>query len=80
MVYDVGKRGLQPLPWDQLRETVVLEHDYNPDLIILAKIDRKAKYDKMVNMLDTLDEARMNRFSIIPMTDQDKAAMQGGGL
>jgi hypothetical protein len=49
-------------------------------LIILAKIDRKAKYDKMVNMLDTLDEARMNRFSIIPMTDADKAAMQGGGL
>jgi len=80
MVYDVGKRGIQPLSWDELRETVVLEHDYNPDLIILAKIDRKAKYDKMVNMLDTLDEARMNRFSIVPMTDADKTGLQGGGL
>ena len=80
MVYDVGKRGLQPLLWPELRETIVLEHDYNPDLVILAKIDRKAKYDKMVNMLDTLDEARMNRFSIIPMTEADKAALQGGGL
>jgi biopolymer transport protein ExbD len=80
MVYDVGKRGLQPLAWPELRETVILEHDYNPDLIILVKVDRKAKYDKMVDMLDTLDEARMNRFSIVPMTDADKAALQGGGL
>ena len=80
MIYDVGKRGLQPLPWDELRETLVLEHDYNPDLVILVKVNRKAKYDKMVDMLDTLDEARLNRFSIIPMTEADKAAMEGGGL
>ncbi|HET6348137.1 MAG TPA: biopolymer transporter ExbD [Candidatus Krumholzibacteria bacterium] len=80
MVYDVGKRGLQPLPWDELRQTLVLEHDYNPDLVTLVKIDRKAKYDQMVNMLDTLDEAQMTRFSIVPMTDLDKTALQGGGL
>jgi biopolymer transport protein ExbD len=80
MTYDVGKRGLQPLLWDELRETLVLESDYNPDLVILVKVDRKAKYDQMVNMLDTLDEARMGRFSIIPMTDADKAVLEGGGL
>jgi biopolymer transport protein ExbD len=80
MIYDVGKRGLQPLSWDELRETLVLESDYNPDLVILVKVDRKAKYDNMVNMLDTLDEARMGRFSIVPMTDADKAALEGGGL
>jgi biopolymer transport protein ExbD len=80
MAYDVGKRGVQPLGWDELRETCVLESDYNPDLVILVKVDRKAKYVNMVNMLDTLDEAKMQRFSIIPMTDADKALMQGGGL
>lgn len=80
MIYDVGKRGLQPLSWDELRETLVLESDYNPDLVILVKVDRKARYVKMVDMLDTLDEARMGRFSIIPMTDADKSVMQGGGL
>jgi biopolymer transport protein ExbD len=80
MIYDVGKRGLQPLSWDELRETLVLESDYNPELVILVKVDRKARYVKMVDMLDTLDEARMGRFSIVPMTDADKAAMQGGGL
>jgi len=80
MVYDVGKRGLQPLSWDELRESLVLENDYNPELVILVKVDRKAKYNYMVNMLDTLDEARLGRFSIIPMTDLDKATLEGGGL
>lgn len=80
MVYDVGKRGIQPLSWDDLRETLVLESDYNPELVILVKVDRDAEYVNMVNMLDTLDEAKMQRFSIIPMTDADKTLMQGGGL
>jgi biopolymer transport protein ExbD len=80
MVYDVGKRGLQPLSWTELRESLVLENDYNPELVILVKVDRKAKYNYMVNMLDTLDEARLGRFSIIPMTDLDKATLEGGGL
>jgi biopolymer transport protein ExbD len=80
MMYDVGKRGLQPLSWPELRETLVLENDYNPELVILVKVDRKAKYNNMVNMLDTLDEAKMGRFSIVPMTDTDKAVLQGGGL
>jgi biopolymer transport protein ExbD len=80
MMYDVGKRGLQPLSWEELRETCVLESDYNPELIILVKVDREAQYIKMVDMLDTLDEARMQRFSIIAMTDADKTIVEGGGL
>ena len=80
MFYDVGKRGLQGLEWDQLRETLVLEADYNPELIVLVKVDREARYIKMVDMLDTLDEAQMTRFSIIPMNEIDKAMLEGGGL
>ena len=80
MVYDVGRRGLQPLTWDELRQTLVLESDYNPDLVILAKVDREARYEYMVNMLDTFDEAQLSRFSIIPMNDMDKAFIEGGGL
>jgi biopolymer transport protein ExbD len=80
MIYDVGKRGLQPLSWPELRETLVLENDYNPELVILAKVAREAKYEYMVDLLDTFDEAQMQRFSIIPMTDVDKAFVEGGGL
>jgi biopolymer transport protein ExbD len=80
MMYDVGKRGLQALTWPELRETLVLESDYNPELVILCKVDREAKYEYMVDMLDTFDDAQMQRFSIVPMTDVDKAFVEGGGL
>jgi hypothetical protein len=31
----------------------------------------------MVDMLDTFDEAQMERFSVIPMSDDDKALVEG---
>jgi biopolymer transport protein ExbD len=79
MMYDVGKRGIQPLTWPELRETLVLESDYNPDLVILAKVSREARYEYMVDMLDTFDDAKMQRFSIVPMTDADKEFVEGSG-
>ena len=77
MVYDVGKRGMNPVTWDELRETLILEADYNPELIVLAKVDRDAKYEYMVDLLDTFDDAQMQRFSVIPMTEMDEAALDG---
>jgi len=77
MLYDVGRQGLNPVTWDELREVLVLEADYNPELIILAKVDRKAKYEYMVDLLDTFDDAQMQRFSVIPMTEEDKALVEG---
>jgi biopolymer transport protein ExbD len=73
IVYDVGQRGLTEAAWDELRDILVLELDYNPDLIVLAKVDRNARYERMVDVLDALDEARVSRFSVIPMTEADKA-------
>jgi biopolymer transport protein ExbD len=73
--YDVGQRGLAEATWDELRDILVLELDYNPDLIVLVKVDRNAQYEKMVDVLDALDEARISRFSVIPMTEADKAVI-----
>lgn len=80
MLYDVGQRGLNSMSWDELRETLVTELDYNPELIVLVKVDRKARYENMVDMLDTMDEAQMTRFSVIPMTDDDKKLIGDGGF
>jgi biopolymer transport protein ExbD len=77
MVYDIGRQGFNPVTWDELREVLVLEGDYNPELIILVKIDRKAKYEYMVDLLDTFDDSQMTRFSVIPMTEEDKAIVEG---
>jgi biopolymer transport protein ExbD len=77
MLYDIGRQGLNPVTWDELREVLVLEADYNPELIVLAKVDRKSRYEYMVDLLDTFDDAQMERFSVIPMTDEDKALVEG---
>ena len=77
MQYDVGRQGLNPVSWDELREVLVLEADYNPELIVLAKVDRKARYEYMVDLLDTFDDAQMDRISVNPMTEEDKALMEG---
>jgi biopolymer transport protein ExbD len=79
LFYDVGKRGLETLGWDQLHETLVLEADYNPELVVLVKVDREARYEMMVDMLDTFGEAQIQRFSIIPMNEVDKAFLEEAG-
>jgi biopolymer transport protein ExbD len=77
LVYDVGLRGVTSASWDELRDLLVLEMDYNPELIVLVKVDRNARYEKMVDVLDTLDEAQVQRFSVIPMSEADKALIGG---
>lgn len=44
----------------------------NSKLVILLKFDRKAKYHMMVDVIDKLNLADLNRFSIAPLTDTDK--------
>ena len=35
----------------------------NKDLVVLIKIDREAKFNSMVDIIDELDVARLTRFS-----------------
>ena len=44
----------------------------NPKLVILLKFDRKSKFHMMVDVIDQLNLADLQRFSIAPMTDNDK--------
>jgi biopolymer transport protein ExbD len=43
----------------------------NPELIVLVKVQRTAKYETMVDVMDELEIANMSRFSLVPMTDQE---------
>jgi biopolymer transport protein ExbD len=43
----------------------------NPELIILVKVHRSAKYETMVDVMDELEIANMSRFSLVAMTDQE---------
>jgi len=67
-----------PVGWDDLAASFLANVEANPELIVLVKIHRDARYEVMVDMMDTLEDARMQRFSLVPMTDRDLETLEGG--
>jgi biopolymer transport protein ExbD len=57
-------KELRPLLKEKLRNI--------PKLITLVQIDRDAKYNDMVDIIDELNLAEITRFSIAPLKDTDK--------
>jgi biopolymer transport protein ExbD len=45
----------------------------NPKLTTLVKVSREGRYTMLVNMIDELNLAQIQRFSIAPLLDADKA-------
>jgi biopolymer transport protein ExbD len=60
----VAFKELRPLLVERLRSI--------PKLITLVQIDRDAKYNDMVDIMDELNLANITKFSIAPMKDVDK--------
>jgi len=48
----------------------------NDKIIVLIKIDREAKFDYMVHIIDELDLAKMTRFSLATLTPEEKAEVE----
>ena len=71
-----GREALRPLAWADLRPTFEAGTAANANLIILVKIHRDARYEPMVDMMDTLEDAKMQRFSLIEMKDADVTAVE----
>ena len=44
----------------------------NKDLVVLIKIDREAKFNNMVDIIDELDLAGLTRFSLGTLTPEEK--------
>jgi biopolymer transport protein ExbD len=47
----------------------------NPKLVVLLKIDRMGKYNMMVDLIDTFGLSHVERFSLAPLLENDKALM-----
>lgn len=47
----------------------------NPKLIVVVKVDRAAKYTMLVDLIDEINNAEIQRFSMAPMLDADKALL-----
>ncbi len=69
--YSNGTEKPQPIVFSTLQKFFKDRAQQNPKLVILLKFDRKAKYHMMVDIIDKLNLADLERFSIAPMTDND---------
>ncbi|MGQ0721861.1 MAG: ExbD/TolR family protein [Candidatus Eiseniibacteriota bacterium] len=66
----IGTGSPQPITERELESTFRENARHNPELVILVKIHRKTRYERMVEMLDTLADADVQRFSLIPLEEE----------
>lgn len=74
------KRGPKTDPWARTGvESIkdILKPLANiSDLVVLIKIDRDAKFNNMVQIIDQLDLAHQSRFSILELPPNEKAEVE----
>jgi biopolymer transport protein ExbD len=64
--------ALKKITFKELRPLLIERLRSNPKLITLVQIDRDAKYNDMVDIMDELNLANITKFSFAPMKDADK--------
>jgi biopolymer transport protein ExbD len=71
--WKLGQAPFQETKFEELEKTFEAEGKKNSKLVVLVKIDRKVKYHYMVNLIDQLQFAELNRFSLAPLKPEEKA-------
>ena len=77
MYYRMGTGGIGQTAKKDLIELFQENERRNPELIILAKVDRGAPYATMVDVMDALALAEMKRFSLVPLPAEDASRVEG---
>jgi biopolymer transport protein ExbD len=74
------KRGGKDVPWARTSleglNQVFAPYKSNKDLVVVIKIDRDAKFNSMVDIIDELDVANLTRFSLSTLTPEEHAEVQ----
>jgi len=70
--WNIGVDKQEKVEFKGLRALMDERNRANPKLITLIKIDRKGKYQMMVDIMDELNLANVTRFSLAPMEDADQ--------
>ncbi len=89
LYWNIARETPQPIPFDSLRGLLMEWNKKQPKLVTLVKIQKEAKYFKMVDVIDEiqlverqLKEVNPNfsyRFSLSPFSEYDKRVMAGAG-
>ncbi len=70
--WSIGIEAPEKLEFENLRRFLRDRSSTNPKLVTLVKIDRLGKYEMMVNLMDELNLADIQRFSLAPLLERDK--------
>ncbi|MCE5271865.1 biopolymer transporter ExbD [bacterium] len=70
--WNMGMEPPKPVEFKDLRSMLTTGLKSNPKLIILVKVQREGTYGKMIDIMDELNLAQIDRFSLAPFTDYDK--------
>ena len=73
--WNTGIEAPKKIEYSALRAFLKERSISNPKLVTLVKIDRAGKFNIMVNMIDELNGAQIQRFSLAPLLETDKALM-----
>jgi len=73
-----GNKDIKPelVTLAALPPVIKTHHAADAKLVVLIKIDKEAKFHNMVDIIDELDLAKMTRFSMAPLTDEDKKEVE----
>ena len=72
----IGKNPFEEAGIGNLTPLFETEGKKNPKLVVLVKIDRTAKYRYMVDIIDQLQFAELNRFSLAPLEPKEKQEVE----
>ena len=74
------KRGSKEVPFARTDvkglEKVFAQFKNDTSVVVLIKIDREAKFANMVDVIDGLDLARLTRFSLDKLSDEEKKEVE----
>ena len=74
--WSIGLDEPQPITLPGLHDVVQARRDANAALCGLIKIDRKAQYHWMVDILDEVTLGNLNRYSLAPFTEDDRLSIE----
>ena len=72
----LGKAPYQESKPDELERVFAAEGKKNSKLVVLVKIDRDTRYKYMVSIIDQLQFAELNRFSLAPLTAAEEKEVE----
>jgi biopolymer transport protein ExbD len=71
MFWRFAEEPLESIQMEDLEQFFRDQAAQNEDLTVLIKLHRDASYETMVDLMDELEYAEMNRFSLIPMSEEE---------